>query len=93
MTKELQNNQEEKTLKRQFQGVVVGAAEQKTVRVSVKTIKMNEKYRKQYSTSKKYAVHDEKGIAKVGDTVIFEECRPLSKTKKWRVVTVVTATK
>lgn len=93
MKKELSNNSAEKTLKRQFMGVVMSAKEQKTIHVNVKTVKMDEKYRKQFSTSRKYAVHDETGTAKVGDTVLFEECRPLSKTKRWRVIKVVTATK
>ncbi len=93
MKKELQKNlptqEETQEMKRQFQGEVVSAKEQKTIHVSVKTIKMNEKYRKQYSTTKKYAVHDEKGMTKVGDTILFEECRPLSKTKRWRVVKIL----
>lgn len=93
MPKETTNNSAESTLKRQFTGEVVTAKEQKTIHVKVKTIKMDEKYKKQYSTSKKYAVHDEKGTAKVGDKVVFEECRPLSKTKRWRVVEVITGTK
>ncbi len=76
-------------LKRQFTGVVLSAKEQKTIHVNVKTIKMDAKYKKQYSTSKKFAVHDEKGTAKAGDTVVFEECRPLSKTKRWRVIQVM----
>lgn len=74
---------------RQFDGVVVSATENKTIHVSVKSIKMNTKYQKQFSTSKKYAVHDEKNDAKVGDAVLFEECRPLSKTKKWRLVSIL----
>ncbi|MFH1286487.1 MAG: 30S ribosomal protein S17 [Candidatus Magasanikbacteria bacterium] len=74
---------------RQFKGVVVSAAEQKTVHVLVKTIKMHSKYSKQYTTSRKYAVHDEKGLAAEGDAIVFEECRPLSKTKRWRIVRVI----
>lgn len=93
MKKETQNNSVKSTLKRQFSGEVVSTKEQKTIHVNVKSIKMNMKYKKQYSTSKKYAVHDENGTAKVGDTVLFEECRPLSKTKRWRVVKVLTGTK
>ena len=73
---------------RQFVGQVVSAKENKTIHVLVKSIKMNAKYRKQYTTSRKYAIHDERGQAKAGDKVIFEECRPLSKTKRWRLVEV-----
>lgn len=73
----------------QFNGVVVSAIENKTIHVLVKSIKLHPKYQKQYITSKKYAVHDEKNDAKVGDEVLFEECRPLSKTKKWRLLSVL----
>ena len=74
--------------RRQFDGVVVSAIENKTIHVLVKSIKVNEKYQKQYTTSKKYAVHDDKNTAKKGDEVLFEECRPLSKTKRWRLVSI-----
>lgn len=74
---------------RQFEGEVMSAKENKTVHVRVLTTKMHPKYRKQYVTTKKYAVHDEKGEAHAGDTVLFQECRPLSKTKRWRIVQVL----
>lgn len=72
--------------KRQFTGVVTSAPGQKTITVQVNRMKMNEKYKKAYRVSRKYHVHDEAGAAKVGDTVRFEECRPLSKTKRWRLI-------
>lgn len=75
-------------IKRTFEGRVVSAAMTKTVIVKVDTMKMHPKYNKSYRVSKKYAVHDEKGEAKVGDTVIFVESRPISKTKKWRLIEV-----
>ena len=75
---------------RQFEGAVVGTAMMKTIRVAVKSVKMHKKYRKQYSRTSVYPVHDEQGKAKVGDTVLFQECRPISKTKKWRLIKVVT---
>ncbi len=78
-----------KVINREFDGVVVGAKADKTISVLVKTVKVHSKYKKQYTVSKKYAVHDEKGQAKVGDIVKFAECRPISKTKKWRLVSVV----
>ena len=80
---------QKKVMKRLFEGEVVSDAEKKTVRVLVKTTKMHAKYQKQYVTSKKYAVHDEKNVAKKGDWIRFEECRPLSKSKKWRLLEVV----
>jgi small subunit ribosomal protein S17 len=72
---------------RKFTGEVVSAAMQKTVVVRVNTMKLHPKYKKFYKTSQKYHVHDEKGTAKVGDKVAFVECRPLSRTKRWRLVT------
>ena len=51
-----------------------------------RTEEMNAKYQKAARVSRKYHVHDEKGLAKVGGTVRFVECRPLSKTKRWRIV-------
>ena len=80
---------EKQTIRRVFEGVVVGESANKTVSVQVKSIKMNTKYRKQYTTTKKYAVHDEKNVANVGDIVEFTECRPMSKTKRWRLTKVV----
>ena len=77
---------EKKAIRRQFEGEVVSVVENKTIHVLVKSIKMHPKYKKQYVTSKKYAVHDEKNEARVADKVVFEECRPISKTKKWRLV-------
>ncbi len=71
---------------RTFIGIVVAAASPKTITVRVDTMKMNEKYQKKYVVSRKYHVHDEKGVAKVGEKVTFIECRPLSKTKRWQLV-------
>jgi len=75
--------------KRSFEGVVVTIAGEKSLTVRVDTKKMHSKYRKQYTSSKKYAVHDAKGIAKVGDVVRFEECRPISKMKRWNIKEVI----
>lgn len=79
----------ETTQKRQFEGAVVSTKEDKTIHVLVETVKMHPKYRKQYTTGKKYAVHDESNTAKEGDLVRFEECRPMSKSKRWRLTEVV----
>ncbi len=83
-------NTVEKVQHRRFQGEVVSAREHKTIHVLVHITKVHPKYKKQYRQSKKYAVHDENGAAKVGNVVLFEECRPLSKTKRWTLVRVVT---
>jgi small subunit ribosomal protein S17 len=82
-------NDTKETIKRKFQGEVVSDVEDKTVRVKIKRMKQHPKYKKRYDVSKKYAVHDEENIAEEGDTVVFEECRPISKTKKWRLIKVL----
>ena len=82
------NENIKKIIRRQFEGEVVSERENKTIHVRVLTNKMHPKYRKQYQTVKKYAVHDEKNEARVGDAVLFQECRPLSKTKKWRLIKI-----
>lgn len=74
------------TRRRRLTGTVVSAKMQKTIVVRVERTKVHPVYRKRYKQSRKYKVHDETGAAKVGDTVVFEECRPLSKDKRWRLV-------
>ena len=61
----------------------------KTITVLVETYKKDRLYGKRVKYSKKYAAHDEKNEAKVGDTVRIAEVRPLSKTKHFRLVEVV----
>ena len=67
-------------------GVVVGDRAEKTVTVLVERRLAHPLYGKQIKRSKKYHVHDEKNECRVGDTVSIMETRPLSKTKRWRVV-------
>jgi len=74
---------------RSFIGKVTKTAMQKTIVVQVDHMKEHQKYDKNFRVSKKFHVHDEKGLAKVGDKVKFTECRPLSKTKKWFLAEIV----
>jgi small subunit ribosomal protein S17 len=69
-------------------GVVVSDKMQKTVTVSLTRRFAHSLYGKQLVRTKTVAAHDELG-AKAGDTVRIEETRPLSKTKRWRVVDIV----
>lgn len=73
---------------RRFSGEVVKISGSKTVSVQMVMTKMHPKYNKQYHTTQKYAVHDENSVAKVGDVVTFEECRPISASKRWRIIAV-----
>lgn len=70
-------------------GKVVSNKTDKTITVLVETYKKDSLYGKRVKYSKKYAVHDEKNEAKVGDKVRIAETRPLSKTKHFRLVEIV----
>lgn len=72
--------------KRILEGVVVSNAANKTVTVRVERRIRHPLYNKIVRRSKKYAAHDEDNRCQVGDVVRIEESRPLSKTKRWRVV-------
>lgn len=74
------------TKKRELVGTVVSDKMQKTIVVKVDRTKTHSKYGKQYVSSTRFKVHDEKNEYKVGDVVSFVECRPYSKDKCWRVI-------
>ncbi|MEK7123049.1 MAG: 30S ribosomal protein S17 [Patescibacteria group bacterium] len=71
---------------RTFHGTVVGDQMDKTIVVRVDRTKIHPKYKKRYTVSSRFLVHDEKNQHHVGDTVTFSETRPLSRHKRWRVV-------
>ena len=79
----------ENKIRRELVGKVVNSTNDKTVNVLVETYKVHPKYHKRVKSSKKYCVHDEKNIAKVGDVVRIVETRPLSKTKHFYLKEVV----
>ena len=73
--------------RRVLQGTVVSDKGDKTVIVLVERRVMHPVYKKFIRQSKKYAAHDENNSYKAGDTVSIIECRPISKRKRWTVVT------
>ncbi|MBI2552327.1 30S ribosomal protein S17 [Candidatus Uhrbacteria bacterium] len=77
-------------MRRRLQGTIVSDKMQKTVVVKVERMKIHPKYKKRYRVSTKFKVHDEKGEYHAGDQVIIEETRPISKDKRWRVLTRIT---
>lgn len=77
------------TIKRKFQGTVISDKMDKTIVVEIERIKKHPQYKKRYKVSKKFKVHDEKNEAKIGERVVFEECRPISKEKRWRLVKIL----
>ena len=72
--------------KKQLIGIIVSDKMQKTTVVNVERIKEHPKYKRRFKVHKKYKAHDEKGEYKIGDRVIIEESKPISKDKKWRVI-------
>ncbi len=77
--------------KRILQGVVVSDKNDKTVVVRVERRFAHPLFQKTVRRSKKYKAHDENNSHKVGDTVSIQECAPISKDKRWTVVTTVEA--
>lgn len=76
-------------LKRTLTGRVVSDKMQKTVTVLVERKVKHPLYGKIITRSRKYHAHDENGEFHPGDVVMIEECRPISKTKAWRVTKLV----
>lgn len=74
---------------RRLQGVVVSTKMAKTAVVQVDRRVAHPKYGKYFVMSKKFKVHDPDGAAKVGDTVEFAECRPISRDKCWIFISTV----
>ena len=79
----------ETTNKRQLTGRVVSDKMKKTVTVLVERRIKHALYGKYITRSSKYHAHDEASEYKQGDLVLIEECRPLSRTKAWRVIQLV----
>lgn len=71
---------------RRLEGVVVSDKMQKTAVVAINRLKIQPKYQKYYKVTKKLKAHDEKGEYHVGDKVMIEETRPLSKDKRWKII-------
>jgi small subunit ribosomal protein S17 len=75
--------------KRQITGTVIKIAGEKTATVVVERKVIHPRYHKTVKRFKKYLIHDEKGSAKVGDTISAIECRPISKTKSFRLLEIL----
>jgi len=72
--------------KKTLTGIVVSNKMKKTVVVAIERWIHHPRYKKRYRRTKKYKVHDEKNQCKIGERVLIEETRPLSRGKKWRIV-------
>lgn len=72
--------------KRKLSGIVTSNKMLKTVIVRVEQIKEHPKYKRRYKSHKKYKAHVKEGEYNIGDRVLIQECRPISKDKRWRVI-------
>ena len=73
-----------------IQGTVVSDKMQKTIVVSVERKKKHRLYHKVVTVTERYKAHDDNDACKLGDVVRIQECRPLSREKRWRVVEILT---
>jgi len=74
---------------RKLKGIVVSDKMQKTRVVKVERLKKHPHYEKYYKVSKRFKAHDENNEYKVGDEVIIQETRPLSKEKRWKIISKI----
>jgi len=73
-------------MNKKLKGTVVSDKMDKTVVVKVSRLKEHPRYKKKYEVDKKFKAHDEEEEYETGDEVVIEECRPISKDKKWKVI-------
>ena len=79
----------EKTTRKTVMGLVVSNKMDKTVVVQVERKYMHPKFKKVVKSTRKYSAHDEKNECKPGDFISIRETRPLSKTKRWRMLEII----
>ena len=72
--------------KRSLKGTVTSDKADKTVTVTVVRLRKHAKYKKYFKSSRKFYAHDEENAYKIGDVVMIQESRPISKNKRWIVI-------
>jgi len=75
--------------KKEFIGVVKSDKMDKTIVVTIETLKLHSLYKKYVKRAKKVKAHDEKNDARTGDRVRVIECRPISREKCWKLVEII----
>ena len=91
LTPTSQSTAPRKSRRQQKVGRVVSNKMDKTIVVAVESLKKHRIYKRTYKQTKKFHAHDEHNTCQIGDIVRIEETRPLSKTKRWRLVEIVKA--
>ena len=84
-----QNAAPQKGRRQQKVGRVVSNKMDKTIVVVVESLKKHRIYKRTYKQTKRFQAHDEENVCQIGDIVRIEECRPLSKMKRWRLIEIV----
>ncbi|MEC9489869.1 MAG: 30S ribosomal protein S17 [Halanaerobiales bacterium] len=79
----------ERNSRKERKGVVVSDKRDKTITVAVERRTQHPKYKRVVKKTKKYTAHDEENICNEGDIVRIMETRPLSKTKRWRLLDII----
>lgn len=74
---------------KEFTGEVISDKMSTTRTVLVKSVKKHPLYKKRFVVKKKYYIHDEKNESKLWDTVLFRETKPISKSKRWKLIKVL----
>ena len=77
-----------KSMRKQLLGTVYSSKMDKTIVVKITRKVPHKVYNKYVNQSKKYYAHDEKNLCNIGDVVLIEESKPLSKLKRWRVKSI-----
>jgi small subunit ribosomal protein S17 len=84
-----ERSEEQHRHRQQKVGRVTSDKMQKTIVVSVESLKRDRIYKRTFKFTTKFKAHDEENTARIGDIVRIEETRPLSRDKRWRLVEVV----
>jgi len=84
-----QSTARKKSRRQQKVGRVVSNKMDKTIVVAVESLKKHRIYKRTYKQTKKFHAHDEQNVCQIGDIVRIEETRPLSKTKRWRLIEII----
>ncbi len=79
----------DKSIKHELIGTITSDKMDKTVVVTVERLEKHPTFQKYIRRRSKFKAHDEKNECRVGDKVLIQECRPLSKDKNWRVVSIL----
>ena len=79
----------ERNSRKERKGVVVSDKQDKTITIAVERRTQHPKYKRVVKKTKKYKAHDEENVCNEGDIVRIMETRPLSKTKRWRLIEVI----